>query len=270
MDAFSIWWLTYPLLGIVVSLIAGMFGVGGGMVLVPALYLLFSAQHFPHEHLMHITLGTTMMSMIVTTVMAMNVHRKLGNIDWSVARTMAVGLAIGSIVGSTVASKLPTHPLTIIFACITTAASINLIWNFKPSATRTMPGIFVNGCVSFAIGIIAALTATTGGFLFTPYQAWHNVPMKRAIGTTSAIGIPVALGGGLSYLFSGLSAQNLPPLTYGFVCLPALLGIVSCSSLFVSVGAKLVSRMDPQKTKRFFGIYLLIVALKMLHTALSG
>ena len=270
MESFSLWWLTYPLLGIVVSLIAGMFGVGGGLVLVPALYMLFSAQHFPHEHIMHVALGTTMVSMVVTVSFSMNVHRKLGNIDWSIAKVMAAGLAVGSIVGSMVASKLPTRPLTLIFACIVIAASINLIRNFKPAPTRTLPGTVAQGCVSFVIGIIAALTAATGGFLVTPYLAWHNVPMKRAIGTTSAIGIPVALGGGISYFISGLSAQNLPPLTYGYVCLPALIGIVCCSSLFVTTGAKLVSRMDSDKTRRIFGVYLLLVAIKMLHSALTG
>jgi len=270
MDAFSIWWLTYPLLGIVVSLIAGMFGVGGGLVLVPALYMLFSAQNFPHEHIMHVALGTTMLSMIVTVTFSMNAHRKLGNIDWSIARIMAAGLAAGSIVGSMAASNIPTRPLTLIFACIVIAASINLIRAFKPAPTRTLPGAGAQSCVSFVIGIIAALTAATGGFLVTPYLAWHNVPMKRAIGTMSAISIPVAIGGGLSYLFSGLSAENLPPLTYGYVCLPALIGIVCCSSLFVTTGAKLVSRMDSDKTRRIFGVYLLLVALKMMHSGLTG
>lgn len=270
MDAFSIWWLAYPLLGVVVSLIAGMFGVGGGLVLVPVLYMLFTAQGFPHEHVMHVALGTTMVSMIVTTTFSMNVHRKLGNIDWSIARIMAVGLAIGSIVGSMIASSLPTRPLTLIFACIVVGASTNMIRNFKPAPTRTLPGTTAQGIVSFVIGIIAALTAATGGFLVTPYLAWHNVPMKRAIGTTSAIGIPVAIGGGISYFLSGLSAQNLPPLTYGFVCLPALIGIICCSSLFVTTGAKLVSRMDGDKIRRFFGLYLLLVAIKMLHAALTG
>ena len=84
MDNVTVWWLAYPLLGAVVSLIAGMFGVGGGLVLVPALYMLLSLQKFPHVHVMHIALGTTMMSMIVTSLVSMNAHRKLGNIDWSI------------------------------------------------------------------------------------------------------------------------------------------------------------------------------------------
>ncbi|MEA5097721.1 MAG: sulfite exporter TauE/SafE family protein [Burkholderiaceae bacterium] len=270
MSSVSVWWLAYPLLGAIVSLIAGMFGVGGGLVLVPILYMLFAAQGFPHEHIMHIALGTTMMSMIVTVAVSMNVHRKLGNIDWTIAKIMAIGLALGSVAGSTIASRLPTRPLTLIFSGIVILAAINMILNIKPSPSRQLPGTRWQLIVSFVFGIIAALTAATGGFLVTPYLAWHNVPMKRAIGTTSAIGVPVAIGGAFSDFVAGWSTQNLPPLTYGFVCLPALIGIVCCSSVFASWGARLVSRMDGDKVKRIFGAYVLIIALKMLHSALTA
>ena len=270
MDGISLWWLAYPLLGAVVSLIAGMFGVGGGLVLVPVLYMLFSAQGFPHDHIMHIALGTTMMSMIVTSTVSMNVHRKLGNIDWSIAKVMAVGLAVGSVIGSTIASNLPTKPLTFIFSCIVILASLNMILNIRQKPTRQLPATPWQLFISLIIGIIAALTAATGGFLVTPYLAWHNVPMKRAIGTTAAIGVPVAIGGALSYFASGLSAQNLPPLTYGYVCLPALIGIISCSTLFASTGARFVSRLDGDKVRRIFGSYLLLVAIKMLHSSLTA
>ena len=269
MSNISLWWLAYPLLGAIVSLIAGMFGVGGGLVLVPILYMLFAAQNFPQEHIMHIALGTTMMSMIVTVAVSMNVHRKLGNIDWSIAKIMAIGLALGSVVGSTIASRLPTKPLTLIFGGIVILAAVNMILNIKPAPTRKLPGTRWQLIVSFAFGIVAALTAATGGFIVTPYLAWHNVPMKRAIGTTSAIGVPVAIGGALSYFVSGWSTQNLPPFTYGFVCLPALIGIICCSSLFASWGARLVSRLDGDKVKRIFGAYLLVIAIKMLHSALT-
>jgi len=270
MESVSLWWLAYPLLGAVVSVIAGMFGVGGGLVLVPILYMLFTAQHFPHEHIMHMALGTTMMSMIVTVAVSMNVHRKLGNVDWTIARVMAVGLALGSIAGSTIASHLPTRPLTLIFSGIVMLAAVNMISNFKPAPTRQLPRTHWQLIVSFFFGIVAALTAATGGFIVTPYLAWHNVPMKRAIGTTSAIGVPVAIGGALSYFISGWSTPNLPPLTYGFVHLPALIGIVCCSSLGASWGARLISRWDGDKAKRVFGGYLLIIALKMLHSVLAA
>ncbi len=270
MDNVTVWWLAYPLLGVIVSLIAGMFGVGGGLVLVPALYMLLSLQNFPHVHIMHIALGTTMMSMIVTSLVSMNAHRKLGNIDWSIAKTMAIGLVIGSMIGPMIASRLPTKQLTLIFACIVIAAGINLVLNIKPKPTRQLPPTIWQLFICVIFGIIAALTAATGGFIVTPYLAWHNVPMKRAIGTTSAVGVPVAIGGALSYFASGFSTPNLPPLTYGFVYLPALLGIICCSSIFVSKGARLVSNLDGDKVKRIFGGYLLLVAIKMMHSALTG
>ena len=269
MNSISVWWLAYPLLGAVVSMVAGMFGVGGGFVLVPVLYMLFLAQGFPHDHIMHIALGTTMMSMIVTSAVAMNVHRKLGNIDWAIAKVMAVGLAIGSVIGSTVASRLPTKPLTIIFSGIVVLAGLNMILNIRQTPTRQLPGKGWQFFNSLVIGNIAALIAATGGFLVTPYLAWHNIPMKRAIGTAAAIGVPVAIGGAISYLISGMSAQNLPSFTYGFVYVPALVGIISCSTLFASTGAKLVSRLDGDKVRRIFGSYLILIAIKMLHSSLT-
>ena len=182
MDNISLWWLAYPLLGAVVSMVAGMFGVGGGFVLVPVLYMLFSAQGFPHDHVMHMALGTTMMSMIVTSAVAMNVHRKLGNIDWSIAKVMAVGLAIGSVIGSTIASHLPTKQLTIIFSGIVVLAGLNMILNIRQTPARQLPNTGWQFFNSFVIGNVAALIAATGGFFGNalpglaqcPHEARHR------------------------------------------------------------------------------------------------
>lgn len=269
MEQVSVWWLAYPLLGACVSIIAGMFGIGGGLVIVPVLYVLFTLQGFAFEHLMHVALGTTMVSMIITTLTSANIHRKMGNVKWPIARVMGVGLTLGSVIGSLVASQLPTRQLTLYFGLIVVMAALQMLLGLKPKPTRQLPSALAQSAVALTIGAIAALVAATGGFLITPYLAWHNVPMKNAIGTAAAIGVPVAIAGGLIYCISGIGAQNLPPLTLGYVNLPALLGIVSCSSLFTATGARIVSTLDGDKVKRIFGAYLLLVSLKMLYSALA-
>lgn len=269
MDHFSFWWIGYPILGACVSLIAGLFGIGGGFVIVPVLYVLFTYQGFPYEHLMHVVLGTTMMSMIVTSITAANAHRKLGNVDWSIVRVMGIGLAIGSVGGSSIASLLPTVVLSICFGVIVFMVALYMISDAKPKPTRQLPSSFAQFSTSIVFGILAALVGATGGFIITPYLAWHNIQMKKAIGAAAAIGVPVAITGTIGYLVAGLSAHNLPPLTIGFVNVPALLGIVSCSSLFVSTGAKIASNLDGDKMKRIFGWYLLVVSIKMLYSSLT-
>ena len=252
MEHFSFWWIGYLILGACVSLIAGMFGIGGGFVIVPVLYVLFTLQGFPYDHLMHVVLGTTMMSMIVTTFTAANAHRKLGNVDWSIVKVMGIGLAVGSIGGSSIASYLPTTILSLCFGIIVLLVGLQMVSNLKPKPTRQLPSSPAQFSTSIVFGILAAMTGATGGFIITPYLAWHNVQMKKAIGTTAAIGVPVAITGTIGYFVAGMSSNDLPPLTIGYVNLPALLGIVSCSSLFVSTGAKIANHLDGDKMKRIF------------------
>jgi uncharacterized membrane protein YfcA len=269
MESISLWWLAYPALGTLAGFLGGLFGTGGGLVIVPILYMIFAAQHFPHEHLMHLALGTSIASIVFTSIASTYAHHGLGNVDWRVFRAMGPGLVIGSVGGSFLASQVPTTPLVLIFIAIVLYASGQLIIDFKPPATRQLPGKLAQFVVGFSIGVAAALTAASGGFLAIPYLVWHNVAMKRAIGTSAAIGLPVAIAGATGYLVSGVGATGVPPLSIGYVNLPALIGVALCTMLFVQFGARLASRMNIVKLKRVYGAYLLIIALKMLHSSLN-
>ncbi len=269
MDSLSIWWLAYPALGTFAGFLAGMFGVGGGLAVVPILYMIFAAQHFPTEHLMHMSLGTSMACIVFTSIASARAHQRLGNIKWSIVRSMVPGLLIGTLAGSFTASQIPTRPLAFTFTVVVLYASIQMMLDFKPAPTRTMPNKAAQFGVSLAIGGVAAITAASGGFLAIPYMVWHNVPMKHAIGTSAAIGLPVAISGAIGYLTSGIDATGVPPLSLGYVSLPGLIGVVSCTMLFAPIGARLASRMPMGRMKRVYGAYLLIIAGKMLHSALS-
>lgn len=266
---FSLWWLAYPAIGALAGFLAGMFGVGGGLAIVPLLYIVFAAQDFPHAHLMHLALGTAATSVIFTSITSMREHHKLGNIDWAIVRIMAPGLVIGAAFGSGFAAQLPTRPLVLIFTAIVLYAAGQMIIGFKPHASRQMPGSGVQFVFGIAVGAVGALVAASGGFLSIPFMVWHNVPMKRAIGTSSGIGVPIAIVGAITYLGSGMHTAELPQYSVGYINLPALIGIVSCTMLFAPIGARIATSLEVSKLKRVYGVYLLIIALKMLHSSFS-
>lgn len=269
MEAISIWWLAYPALGAFVGFFSGLFGVGGGFAIVPILYMLFAAQGFPQAHLMHVALGTSMTSIVFTALASTRAHQALGNVDWRTVKAMAPGLVLGSVCVSLVTTQVPTKPLALAFTAIAFLAALQMMLDFKPNASRQLPGNLAQFGVGLGIGGVAAITAASGGFLAIPYMVWHNVAMKRAVGTSAAIGVPVALAGAIGYLASGVGSGGLPPLSLGYVNLPALIGVVSCTMLLAPLGARVASRMNMGKLKRVYGVYLLIIAVKMLHTALS-
>lgn len=266
---FSLWWFAYPALGAFAGFLAGLFGVGGGLAIVPILYIIFAAQGFAHDHLMHLALGTAAASIIFTSITSTRAHHQLGNIDWAIVRAMAPGLILGAAAGSGLAALLPTKPLVLIFTVIVLYAAGQMIIGFKPHATRQMPGTLVQFIFGVTVGAVGSLVAASGGFLSIPFMVWHNVPMKRAIGTSSGIGVPIAVVGALTYLGSGMQVANLPPLSFGYINLPALVGVVSCTMLFAPLGARVASSLEVNKLKRVYGIYLLLIAVKMLHSSFS-
>jgi uncharacterized membrane protein YfcA len=265
----SLWWLGYPALGAFAGFLAGLFGVGGGLAIVPILYILFAAQGFPQDHLMHLALGTAAASIIFTSITSMREHHKLGNIDWPIVRIMAPGLVLGAALGSGFAAQLPTRPLVLIFTAIVLYAAGQMIIGFKPHAARQMPGTAAQFVFGIAVGAVGALVAASGGFLSIPFMVWHNVPMKRAIGTSSGIGVPIAIVGAITYLASGMDAFGLPAFSVGYVNLPALIGVASCTMLFAPLGARVANRLEVNKLKRVYGVYLLLIAVKMLHSSLA-
>lgn len=265
----TLWWLTYPLLGIFGGFVAGLFGVGGGLTLVPFMYMLFVAQDFPPAHVMHLALGTSMATIMFTSISSMRAHHAHGAVRWDIVRTMAPGLVLGTFGGSLVAGQVPTGPMTAIFVVIVYYASIQMMLDFKPHAHRQMPngwGRFIAGGV---IGVISSLVAAGGGFLSVPFMLFCNVAIHNAVGTSSALGFPIAVAGALGYLVAGLSDGGLPDYTVGYIYLPAFIGIVVMSILMAPVGARLAHKLPVKQLKRAFGGFLALLATKMLHSLIG-
>jgi uncharacterized membrane protein YfcA len=263
-QAMTAWWLAYPVLGIFGGFCAGLFGVGGGMVLVPLLFMLFGAQGFPVEHMMHLALGTSMATIALTSLSSMRAHHAHGAVRWDIFRSMAPGLLLGTLCGSLFVSGIPTRPLAMAFTIIVFCASGQMMLDLKPQPHRQLPGPPGLFAVGTGIGVLSSIVAAGGGFVSVPFMVFCNVVMHKAVGTSSALGFPIAVAGLVGYVASGWNVTALPPYTLGYVYLPGLLGVVAMSMLVAPIGARLAHRLPVRQLKRAFGGLLAVLAIKML------
>jgi len=266
----TIWWLTYPLLGVFAGFVAGLFGVGGGLTIVPLLFMLFTAQDFPVEHTMHLALGTSMATIVFTSIASMRAHHAHGAVRWDIVKSFAPGLVIGTLSGSFIATWVPTRPLAMVFTAIVYYASLQMMLDFKPKPHSQLPGSFGMVVAGTLIGIVSSLVAAGGGFLTIPFMVYCNVVIHHAVGTSAALGFPIAVAGTVGYIMSGLKTQGLPDYSLGYVYLPAFVGVVAISFLMAPIGARLAHKLPVKQLKRAFGGFLALLASKMLHGLLTG
>ncbi len=264
------WLVAYLALGAFVGFFAGLMGVGGGGIMVPMLTTLFAAQGFPREHLVHVALGTSMAAIVITSISSLRAHHKHGAVRWDIVKGITPGVLLGTFGGTFIASRVATAPLAIFFACFMAYVAVQMILNVKPKPSRELPGSAGLAGVGGVIGVISALVAIGGGSLSVPFMTWCNVKMQNAIGTSAAIGLPIALAGALGYLINGWGAAGLPEWTVGFVNLPALVLVSSVSAFLAPVGARLAHRLPVAVLKKIFAAVLVLLSLKMLHTVLGG
>ena len=266
----TLWWLTYPLLGAFAGFIAGLFGVGGGLTLVPILYMLFAAQDFPHTHVMHLALGTSMATIVFTSISSMRAHHAHGAVRWDIVRSLAPALVVGTLSGSLVASSLPTRPLAIMFTVIVYYAAVQMMLDFKPKPSRNLPGPAGLWLAGVVIGVVSSVVSAGGGFMSIPFMVWSNVVIHQAVGTSSALGFPIAVAGVVGYVVSGWQATELPPYAFGYIYLPAFIGVVVMSFMIAPYGAKMAHKLPVKQLKRGFGVFLALLATKMLHSLMTA
>ena len=265
----SLWWLSYPLLGVFAGFIAGLFGVGGGLTIVPLLFMLFTAQQFPIEHSMHLALGTSMATICFTSISSMRAHHEHGAVRWDIVKSFAPALMLGTLGGSFIAAWVPTRPLAMVFTAIVYYASFQIMRDSRPKPHRQLPGNLGMASVGLGIGVVSSLVAAGGGFLSIPFMLFCNVAVHHAVGTSAALGFPIAVAGTIGFIASGWRAPGLPEYSLGYVYLPALIGVVAISYLMAPVGARLAHKLPVKQLKRAFGGFLALLATKMLHGLLS-
>jgi len=258
------WWLAYLAIGLLAGFLAGLLGIGGGALIVPMLVFVFTAQDMPAEHLLHVALGTSMATIVFTSLSSMRAHDAHGAVDWPIARALAPGMLAGSFGAALLAGLIPTRPLAMLFTALVFVVGTQLLLDLKPKNTRELPGtagIFVAGAV---IGGVSSLAAAGGAFLAIPFLAWCNVPLRRAIGTASATGFPIALAGSAGFIVQGWHAAGLPDTSLGYVYLPALGLVVVTSMLAAPFGARLAHRLPVKRLRMVFAVMFYVLALRML------
>lgn len=256
--------LGYLVLGAFAGLLAGLFGIGGGLIIVPVLVLSFHAQGVSPEIITHLALGTSLPTMIFTGFSSLRAHQEAGAVDWVMIRRLGVGMLIGAWLGGMTASQLSASTLNIIIGCFAWTMAVQMGLNLKPKAERRLPGPVGTGIAGTFIGWLSALFGIGGGSMTVPYLSWNSVPMRNAVAASAACSIPIAVAGSLSYLYAGWGRTDLPEWSVGFIYLPALLGIILTSTQFARIGARLAHRLSPQRLKQAFALLMLVVGAKFM------
>ena len=260
-------WIMYIALGAFAGVLAGLLGVGGGLVIVPVLTFIFTAQHLPDAHVLHLALGTSLASIMFTSVSSLRAHHLRGAVDWLVVRRISCGIMVGTFGGSWVAAQLSTRFLKGFFVAFLYYVATQMLLNIKPKPQRQLPGLPAMSGVGGLIGVVSSLVGIGGGSMSVPFLVWCNVAIHRAIGTSAAIGFPIALAGTVGYVVNGISVP-LPPHSLGFVYLPALAGIASASIATAPLGAKLAHSLPIDTLKKIFALLLIVMGTKMLLSLL--
>jgi uncharacterized membrane protein YfcA len=258
------WALAYLLLGAAAGFVAGLFGVGGGLLLVPVLLFLFDAQHFPAAYAMHMALGTSMATILFTSSSSTHKHHQHGAVNWQAVRNITPGILLGTALGTLSAASISPLGLGIFFALFVYFAAAQMLLEARPKPSRQLPGFAGMSLVGTFTGWVSSLVSIGGGTIAVPFLVWCNLPIRNAIGTSAAIGFPVAVGGSIGYIATGLGIHALPAPHLGFVYLPALLWVAIASLVTAPLGARAAHRMKVGLLRKLFAILLAALASKLL------
>jgi uncharacterized membrane protein YfcA len=255
-------------LGAVTGFFAGLLGLGGGMMLVPFMTFLFTLNHFPADQIVKMAIATSLATILFTSVSSLRAHHKKGAVRWAITKPMGIGAFIGTFVGANFAGALRGEWLAAFFAIFVGISALQMLRDKKPKPSREVPKALGLGFVGAGIGFISSLVGAGGGFITTPFLVWCNVVMHHAIGTSAAIGLPIAAGGLIGYIIAGWNVSGLPAGSAGYIYLPALFATAAATLLTAPLGARTAHRMDVASLKRVFAFLLLGLALYMASKAI--
>ncbi|MBN1919419.1 MAG: sulfite exporter TauE/SafE family protein [Verrucomicrobia bacterium] len=261
--AFPLFWIIYAVTGLVAGLLAGLLGVGGGVIIVPALAYAFEAQGIRSEVTVHLALGTSLATILFTSLSSVRAHHRRGAVVWNVVWRIAPGILAGTYLGSWIAAGLRTLALKGFFAAFLFAVAIQMLTGSQPRAARKLPGTAGVTGVGLIIGGISSLVGIGGGSLSVPFLIWCNVAVRQAIASSAAIGFFIALSGAAGYIVNGMGSVNAVPYAVGFIYVPALVGVALLSVMTAPLGARLVHSLDPGRVKRIFAIFLLLMGCRL-------
>jgi uncharacterized membrane protein YfcA len=258
-------------LGTFTGFCAGLLGVGGGMLMVPFLTLLFSALGFPDEAIVHMAIATSMATIVFTSVSSVRAHSQRGAVRWDIVWRLAPGILFGGMVGAgKVFAILKTGWLSLMFAVFVGYSAVRMLQKRKIAADRTLPGTPGMVAAGAGIGFVSSLVGAGGAFVSVPFMTRRNVPIHHAVGTSAALGFPIAMASVAGYVWSGLRYTDLPPGSLGYIYLPALALIAAASVCTAPFGARMAHRMNMEQLRRVFAVLLLCLAIYMLWKGITA
>ncbi|MDT4820303.1 Sulfite exporter TauE/SafE [compost metagenome] len=258
-------------LGLGTGFLAGLLGIGGGMLMVPFITIIMGQRGVPADLAVKMAIATSMATIIFTSVSSVRAHHKRGAVRWDIVQRLAPGIVIGSLAGSLgVFALLKGTALAIFFALFVGFSATQMFLDKKPKPARQMPGTGGQLAAGGVIGFISGLVGAGGGFISVPFMTWCNVAIHNAVATSAALGFPIAVANVLGYVLSGQSVQGLPAGAFGYIWLPALVVIAACSVFTAPLGAKAAHSLPVKKLKRVFASILYLLAAYMLWKGLRG
>lgn len=251
-------------LGLVAGLLAGLFGIGGGLVIVPALAFVFTAQGFPADRVLLMAVATSLATIALTAVSSIAAHHRLNAVPWAKVFRLAPMIMVGAAAGAVVAEQISAEALRMILVVFLLYVGTLMALQVKPKPGTARQTLGMDFSVAVVIGLLSSIVGIGGGTLTVPYLVHGQMPMRNAVATASACGLPIALAGTVSYALLGWSAEYLPAWSMGYVYLPAFAGVSLSSICTAPIGARLANKLPAATLKRYFSVLLFVMAAKLL------
>jgi uncharacterized membrane protein YfcA len=258
-------------LGLATGYLAGLLGIGGGMLIGPFMTIILSARGVPADLAIKMAIATSMATIIFTSISSVRAHHQRGGVRWDIVKGLAPGIVLGGAIASVgVFSILKGTWLAIFFSLFVGFSATQMFLDKKPKPSRQMPGTAGQVAAGSVIGFLSGLVGAGGGFVSVPFMVAHNVSILNAVATSAALGFPIAAANTVGYVVSGSTMSGLPPYSLGYVWLPGLVVVACCSVLTAPMGAKMAHRMPIAKLKRVFATVLYGLASYMLWKGLRS
>lgn len=251
--------------GGIAGLLAGLFGIGGGLVLVPMLVMLFKNAGFAPEKIMIMAIATSLATVVITSASSVWAHHRLKVVVWRKVFALAPGITLGAAAGALFADTIQPDLLRYLFVIFLLYVGVQMAFQLTPDITKLRESKLLDVIVSILIGTVSSFLGIGGGTLTVPYLLSNRYTIVTAVAISSACGFPIAVTATVTYAVLGAkTAENIPEWSLGYIYLPAFFGIIICSILTAPVGAKLAYKLPAQKLKRYFSLVILLVAGKLL------
>lgn len=259
------------LLGLATGFLAGLLGIGGGMIMVPFISAILAARGVAPGLSVKMAIATSMATIIFTSISSVRAHHKKGAVRWDIVKGLAPGIVLGAMVASLgVFAVLKGSALAFVFAIFVGFSATQMFLDKKPAPTRQIPGTPGLLGAGGVIGFLSGLVGAGGGFVSVPFMTWCNVAIHNAVATSAALGFPIAVANVAGYIIAGQQIDGLPPYSFGYLWLPALVVIASCSVLMAPLGAKAAHALPVKKLKRVFASILYLLAIYMLYKGVTA